>query len=648
MKTAIHTLIILFMPMIVLANMPTDSLVNAIYYKKYDEIKALILAGADLDAIVHTNAWRHSDGTSTPIYYRVWNYIEDDETRKVIKEAFVEMQIPQDTLDKEFEKFFKDVVTCNECSVDKLSTLIYAGANVNHVFTPENTTALLFSFTNKYWGENKMSSAEFIDGILSAGIPVNLQDSVGKTALMYEVENGNYGSTSIEVADRVKVLLKHGADVNIKDHNGMTPLTVTRVRSGESLITTALEKAGAVRNLTEEWWLTLHIYNGDSRLYFELRDLIHDGADANAVAERNMFMDSPTDCIEGNGQNALMFLTKCLNNEAVEELIERGARVDMTDNNGRNALHYLALSDLSGDDSKRQSDCRELHYIFTKHLDISAKDKYGKTAFDYALVNHPYLARYIYRELPSQDKNEMAKALFATLATTTEKQTVNNFIAKCREASPLVAAALPNTLPNELWTKGREVAGTSYFFAEDGQYHYHDYYSGGMYRSYESVGIYEYNPKTQNITLQKVKYSAGINPLTTNIKSIFDTTGFAKSNPKNMFILLNKRMQVDTITIESFINEIPLRLTSIKSDDFKTIINLLNQVDLDNDPNDKHDFQNAVRLSVTVKQSNVHSGNIKATIYPDLNLVEYYNKIYKIDNDNPAWERFRAMFANYF
>jgi len=647
-------LILLFAPSALLAN-TTDSLVNAIHNKKYDEIRALILAGADMDKKIYTGAtsWKNVNGTKVPVFYSAWNYINDDETRKVIKEAFREKNIPQDTLNKEFEKFFKDAILYEECDFDKLSTLIYAGANVEHVFTPENTTALLFSFTNKYWGEDKISNAEFIDGILSAGVPVNLRDSVGKTALIYEVESSNYRSISRLVADRVKVLLKHGADVHIKDNNGMTALSIARfLGEGTGLITGTLIEAGAKRNLTEEWWHTLHTFHDDRNCDFKLRLLIDDGADVNAIAEHDMFMSSTNARIEGNGQTALMFLTKCLRPNVINYLIKAGAKVDITDNNGRNALHYLALSDFSGDDLRRQSDCRELHYIFTKHLDISAKDKYGKTAFDYAIVNHPYLARWIYRDAPSQDKNEIAKALFAALATVAEKQTVNNFIAKCRKASPQVTTALSNTLPNELWSKGSNlpaaISGTSYFFAEDGQYHYHDYYSGGMYRFYENVGIYEYNSETQAITLQKVKYSGGINALKTDVKSIFDTTGFAKSNPKNMFILLNKRMQVDTITIESFINETPLGLASIKSDDFRTVINLLNQIDLDNDCNDKHDFQNAVRLSVTVTQSNVYLGNVNAGIYPDLNLVGYYDKIYKINDDNPAWERFRAMFTNYF
>ena len=698
MKKIFYILILLLAPIVVLADTPEDKLVNALKNKRYAKIKSLILAGADMDKIVATGVWNSSNGTSTPIPISVWNYIKDDKTRKVIKEAFLAKKLPQDTLDKKFEEFFKDAARDGNCYFDKLNTLIYAGANVAHVFTPENVNALQFSLTNKYWGEGKMCSPQFIDGMLNAGVPVNLQDSIGKTALMYEVESLDYesGWTSRTIADRLKTLLKHGADVHLKDHSRTTVLSMARVLAlgGNAAMPYTLVEAGAKRNLLEEWWYTLYIYHDDSeQCYLVLKQLINEGVDVNAVAEYDMFMHSPNAYIEGNGQTAFMFLTRSLNVDVVSKLIEAGVPVDITDCSGRNAFHYLAMSTISSNGEntrKRQYNCVRLYDILKKHLDISTKDKAGKTAFDYAIVNNLYLAGLIYKNAPENKKNEMATVFFAAAG---QKQTILDFITKCREISPQTVTPVPNTLPNELWAKGSSlpsaVAGTGYFFSEDGQYHFYDYYSGGMYRSHEAVGIYEYNSETKTITLQEPKYSREIPDIGRSLmgrtpdmrpllegrtpeigklleiartpdierlpeKSIkpdkldsLDLTGYTKSSPENMFILFSERLQVDTITIETSINEIPFSLASIKPDDFRTVINLLNQIDLEQTCQDEYDFQNTVRLSVTIKQLNMYHGNRNATIYPALNLIKYQNKKYKIDNDNPAWMQFMAMLTNY-
>jgi|GEM_PF-4841688 len=89
------------------------------------------------------------------------------------------------------------------------------------------------------------------------------------------------------------------------------------------------------------------------------------------------------------------------NNEISKELVKLGADVNLRDNDGRTALHYLARTSMYEDDYKESTPKRiEDFYTIFKQAggDINIKDKNGKTAYDYAAVTLPPLATLIIRD----------------------------------------------------------------------------------------------------------------------------------------------------------------------------------------------------------------------------------------------------------
>jgi len=157
---------------------------------------------------------------------------------------------------------------------------------------------------------------EIAEFLIDKGINLNAKDNEGKTPLMYAVEN------SPEIAE---LLLKKGADVNAKDNEGQTALMHCFKKNQFNKIE-ALVKNGANINLqNNEGWTALmyasicYTDNKDALLR-SFKFLLDNGAKIDM--ENNM------------GQTALYQAASYMNEEIVEELLNRGAKVNIKDKAG--------------------------------------------------------------------------------------------------------------------------------------------------------------------------------------------------------------------------------------------------------------------------------------------------------------------------
>ena len=131
------------------------------------------------------------------------------------------------------------------------STLIAAGAHVNHADRDGNT-ALLLAVEHTYtgymmgdaFGEEMVKQ---LTQLLSAGANVNVVGSGGSTTLIHVCRTQTYRG-----GEMVKLLLDHGADVNAVDDSGMTPLLMAVRWNTPAVVAMLLERGADVRAVNND------------------------------------------------------------------------------------------------------------------------------------------------------------------------------------------------------------------------------------------------------------------------------------------------------------------------------------------------------------------------------------------------------------
>jgi ankyrin repeat protein len=189
---------------------------------------------------------------------------------------------------------------------------------------------------------------EKITLLIEAGADVNKKGRSDFTALMYAAL---FSSPEI-----VTVLIEAGADVNAKSDDGSTPLMFTA--------------SGKRDNLAPE----------------SVKLLIEAGADVNAKSD--------------DGSTPLMVASGAWHPEVVTLLIEKGADVNAKDTAGKTSLMFAAGTQIitarfgSGGvweaqaDSERKGARRIVDLLIDKGADVNSSDNDGRTPLDYVADNH--------------------------------------------------------------------------------------------------------------------------------------------------------------------------------------------------------------------------------------------------------------------
>tara|TARA_R110000787_G_scaffold175781_2_gene288165 strand:- start:129 stop:800 length:672 start_codon:yes stop_codon:yes gene_type:complete len=159
-------------------------LMVAVHEQRYAAVRALIAAGADLEAL-------------------------DDERYDAVTIAAV----------------------AND--VEMLRIVLEAGASAAQITSPYDGTALIAAA--------HLGHVEVVRMLIAAGAPLDHVNNLGWTALIESIVLGDGGPAHVAT---LKALVDAGADVNIADRNGDSPLALAR-RAGHKEMERILLAAGA-------------------------------------------------------------------------------------------------------------------------------------------------------------------------------------------------------------------------------------------------------------------------------------------------------------------------------------------------------------------------------------------------------------------
>mmetsp|Transcript_32360 Transcript_32360/g.50405 ORF Transcript_32360/g.50405 Transcript_32360/m.50405 type:complete len:334 (-) Transcript_32360:1069-2070(-) len=195
--------------------------------------------------------------------------------------------------------------------------------------------------TRDLWGQTALHWAETVETaqvLVAAGAKIGWKDPTGDTPLHWAAEHGNIKVTDYLIAqggnvneinhrqetplhaaaacgqwDVVRTLLEHNADAKVANASGETAMHIA-ARTGDLNTVKALVKAGAkVRVVSKDGATPLHEACKHSISLQMVKYLIQRGADVNTATN--------------NGWTALMLSLKRKSQQAIEELVDKGADV---------------------------------------------------------------------------------------------------------------------------------------------------------------------------------------------------------------------------------------------------------------------------------------------------------------------------------
>jgi ankyrin repeat protein len=189
--------------------------------------------------------------------------------------------------------------------------------------------------------------AQLVDLLLGGGGDINARDEDGATPLYFASKQGHL--------DVVKYFIRNRARVDQRDKQGNTALTVA-INADHVTVARVLVDAGADVNATGQAERT-PIFWTRSREAAEV--LIEKGVRVNATDQW--------------GNYALHVFAEKGNAPLIQLLLENGAAVDAVNRNGRSALHWAA-------------NAKTVEVLLNNGADANKKDGEGKTPQDLATV----------------------------------------------------------------------------------------------------------------------------------------------------------------------------------------------------------------------------------------------------------------------
>ncbi len=335
--------------------------------------------------------------------------------------------------DNELENIAGGIKNFDRLKAAALSSLIFAGgfsaqigSNVAFAATPQSSSSINNKDTQKI--ANKLclyaleGNKKAIEKMLTEKIDINTKDAYGKTALFSAVVNNN--------PEMVNFLIDKGIDVNIKDK---TEKSAIDYASDPEIIEAILKKSDKNYDKKPITFITLERYELTIRLLAAASR--GDVKKVEEVFESGAFISAKN---KATGMNALMYACKNGHIEVARFLIEKGAKLDATDKNGRTALMYAASSGkvnitkllietksdiVSAEDSEKNStlmyavdskNIEMVRFIISKGANINRGNNYDNTPLNKSIyLKKPDIAKLLIENGADVNglKNENPKCL---------------------------------------------------------------------------------------------------------------------------------------------------------------------------------------------------------------------------------------------
>lgn len=239
--------------------------------------------------------------------------------------------------------------------IDGIRLLLENGVDINAT-NKQGQTALMVAILN---GRSDVAKL-----IIEKGANVNIKDKDGKTAFMLAIVEGNF--------ELAKIILDKGADINAVDNDGRTALLLLfsdekslsvlyssefkqkflndavrffvknranlniKDKSGETVLRDILRYRWNLKFTTKYSFFEVdknkYIKNGDYSLDKTIKELILGGADSNIK--------------DKEGHSCFWWAVKAVvPSDIIKIMLEKGANVNLTDNEGNVPLHTVAASE---------------------------------------------------------------------------------------------------------------------------------------------------------------------------------------------------------------------------------------------------------------------------------------------------------------
>jgi len=145
--------------------------------------------------------------------------------------------LPDNPLPQEDKDFIR---ACSKNELDKVKSLLAAGANVDAATERSEITALMYA--------SSMGYTEIIKTLIAAHAQLDKRNKHGHTALMYASTSGR--------VDALKELIKAGANVNAADNPGRMALKFATEKGLVEVVKVLLEAGADVRGVSKNYAVT--------------------------------------------------------------------------------------------------------------------------------------------------------------------------------------------------------------------------------------------------------------------------------------------------------------------------------------------------------------------------------------------------------
>lgn len=270
----------------------------------------------------------------------VFDYLDNLDAFCTIKEAGLWNHISQEHLNAAFCHFIMSDDQRKKYGVDGLKTLISLGADINTKLHDNGTTALMYTFNQRY-GNDIYDIAQVL---IDSGIDLYTEKKSGYTVLTDLIKNTNLEEK--EAINRLTFLINNGIKLNGKSQNQFTALGIALCQDRKELAG-LLIRHGAKRDRESEWWYLISRYFQPD-LVTKLQKLVEEGVsvDLQSPAE---FIFSGEKVLCQKGITALMIFSHKNKPKIVTALIQMGADVNLKTSEGTTALNladYREMKDI--------------------------------------------------------------------------------------------------------------------------------------------------------------------------------------------------------------------------------------------------------------------------------------------------------------